>query len=252
MRSGSSTRRPDDARRARSDAQPRTAHASRRGFTLIELLVVIGVIVVLIGILVPTLSGARESARRTRCLVNLQQIGVGTQLYMDSESQGVLPIVRPFQGGVPGGGSDPTLLEILQDYVDSPIPRRSSPDEDFILGADSCYRCPSDRGGSDGPLWATAGVSYEYLPGLIMTGTELFFAVESPLVERTVTRAIELQAEGGRPLPMLEDADDWHTGRATGRPRNAVYFPGMSADWSRNYDTDLDDLFGSIGRILGR
>ena len=57
-----------------------------RAFTLIELLVVIGILAVLIGILVPTVSRARESSRRTVCASNLRQIGIGLHRYFNDHN----------------------------------------------------------------------------------------------------------------------------------------------------------------------
>ncbi len=54
----------------------------KKGFTLIELLVVIAIIAILAAILFPVFARARENARRTSCMSNLKQIGLGTMQYV--------------------------------------------------------------------------------------------------------------------------------------------------------------------------
>jgi prepilin-type N-terminal cleavage/methylation domain-containing protein/prepilin-type processing-associated H-X9-DG protein len=54
---------------------------SRRAFSLIELIVVVGIIAILIGMLLPTLSNVREQAKTLQCMSQLRQIGFAIQQY---------------------------------------------------------------------------------------------------------------------------------------------------------------------------
>jgi prepilin-type processing-associated H-X9-DG protein/prepilin-type N-terminal cleavage/methylation domain-containing protein len=53
----------------------------RRAFSLVELLVVIAIVAVLIGLLLPTMSGARERAKGVACLSNLRQLALTAHVY---------------------------------------------------------------------------------------------------------------------------------------------------------------------------
>ncbi|MCH8218183.1 MAG: type II secretion system protein [Planctomycetes bacterium] len=52
-------------------------------FTLIELLVVIAIIAILMAVLMPALSRAREQGKRAVCMSNIKQLNFGWLLYSD-------------------------------------------------------------------------------------------------------------------------------------------------------------------------
>jgi prepilin-type N-terminal cleavage/methylation domain-containing protein len=70
---------------------PATSRRKRAAFTLVELLVVIGIIAVLIAILLPALSKAREMAKRTACASNLRSLAELALMYAN-QSKGRFPL----------------------------------------------------------------------------------------------------------------------------------------------------------------
>lgn len=65
--------------------------AVRQGFTLIELLVVIAILSLLVSILLPSLTKARELAKDITCKTKLRNLCVGLSLYLE-DSRGIFPI----------------------------------------------------------------------------------------------------------------------------------------------------------------
>ncbi len=103
------------------DAWERSVACRVRGFTLIELLVVVAVIALLIAIVAPSLSAARDQAKRTACLSNMRNMGVAAALYAN-DNRDQFPLNR---GLTQAGGWLNTLLPYAGDKL--------------------LYRCPSDR-----------------------------------------------------------------------------------------------------------
>ncbi len=97
------------------------AAKSRRGaFTLIEVLVVIAVIALLIGLLLPALSKAREAGRAVVCLSNQRQIGMGLQHYAAAQKEYIPRESGSCESwpGHPTQPANPQWAYVLRPYLD--------------------------------------------------------------------------------------------------------------------------------------
>jgi prepilin-type N-terminal cleavage/methylation domain-containing protein/prepilin-type processing-associated H-X9-DG protein len=93
---------------------------TRRAFTLVELLVVIAIIAILAALLLPSLSQAKESSRRSGCASNLRQIILAALMYAEEQEDRF-----PAQNGdgLPVravGGDGRNYYDLLMPYVNTP------------------------------------------------------------------------------------------------------------------------------------
>ncbi len=146
---------------------------SRHAFTLIELLVVISIIALLIGILLPALGAARETARSSACLSNVRQVNTAIIAY-SVDSKDYVPYER--WGGNPEWAQNwmqKSYDDLVFNYLASfqmPENVQLSPDladpsvKKFHL---QIYKCPNDevvRNPSDGRDYGIR--SYQMLTGV--------------------------------------------------------------------------------------
>src|SRR5688572_23084703 len=62
-------------------------HRAFTGMTLIEVMLVVAIIGTMVALVLPAVQAARESARRSSCLNNLKQIGIGIINYESAKDQ---------------------------------------------------------------------------------------------------------------------------------------------------------------------
>jgi prepilin-type N-terminal cleavage/methylation domain-containing protein/prepilin-type processing-associated H-X9-DG protein len=163
--------------------RPRASGAGG-GFTLVELLVVIAILAVLIALLLPTLSKARDEAKKAACLSNLHSLGHALVMYANA-NRDRLPNLNPPRTWIDYGGANRAMLSFSEEIKSPPV-----------------FHCPADRDDppreiltADEDLPDSARVSYQFY--------SLFFAPEhGPLLMRLKGRApLVWDVDGGSRQP---------------------------------------------------
>src|SRR5688500_15187382 len=118
----------------------------RRAFTLVELLIVLGIVTVLLALLLPVLTRAREQGRRVQCMSNLRQLAHAFVMYGADHNQ-FFPgsaVAFPLNGAAPFP-SDWIHWEPTRKLDDSATARYLGRPVDPAV-----YRCPSDDADAHG------------------------------------------------------------------------------------------------------
>lgn len=186
------------------------------GFTLIELLVVIAIIAILIGILAPTLRGARIEGQRTRCATNLRQQGLAMRSYLDASGD-----VFPWASFMPSIDPAPVLAstpiyisEVLQPHA---------------AGETKIFQCPGDIGQIERPA---PNIGKSYFESELCS-----YEYRRSLAGRTIKDVLDQLAEmtGRRPNEssywLMRDYDNFHNLPGQQGSRRYVYLDGHVTDY---------------------
>jgi prepilin-type N-terminal cleavage/methylation domain-containing protein/prepilin-type processing-associated H-X9-DG protein len=143
------------------------SHPFPRAFTLIELLVVIAILALLIAILLPALSRARQRANSVRCLADLKGIGTAMMVYQEYNDGFVVPSYNMTGSGT---GGSPVTIDGWPAILDR---------DGFASGyqglTHNAFYCPNTvdtPGTANGATTGIVPTGYQDWPITLLTGTD--------------------------------------------------------------------------------
>jgi len=237
----------------------RTYRGRGQGFTLVEMLVVMAILTILAAMLLPVLWQARNRARDTTCLSNLQQVGRATLLYAQ-DYDGYFPYspwgpnaISVFSA--PPDPSDPVItrygkeLQARQGEPGSvPLRPSSATYVRLLLGlthyapSDAVFRCPNDSGapsygyGKDQTVYSRALSSYLWSPGSAPAAGE-----EGMGTEEVNGRQEDMLADTSATRVWQDYGSDWHKVlRASSPSTGARLMVRVNAFFADNHVQSVD------------
>ncbi|MGV3483273.1 MAG: DUF1559 domain-containing protein [Planctomycetaceae bacterium] len=123
-----------------------------RAFTLVELLVVIAIIGVMVGLLLPAVQAARESARRMTCSNHERQLGLALHNYHAAYDRLPSGWIADASNNEPGWSWGAAILpfmeqQALYEKIHFSVPIEDGIHQEVREQAIATFICPSDIGG---------------------------------------------------------------------------------------------------------
>lgn len=197
----------------------------RAGFTLVELLVVIAIIALLVGILLPVLSGAKSMALMVRCQANFRAIGQAVNAYAADHNNVRVPYYWPV---------DPSIGRYGFSAITPNIKRNGVPTAAGILIADDylVFDCITDYSREmnedtlldedkfNDPAFTSSGSSYLYF--YMWTYEKTAYTASFPPIGPVIARQNLDRARSASEFALFTDmnSDEGHsfTGAFAGQP----------------------------------
>ena len=221
-------------------------HPRHRSYTLIELLVVISIIVILAGILIPSIRSARESARRSQCLANQKNLGVYVSQYAQNNNQKMNVLANWqtwYRDLLNANGGMKDKQESSNDYLAADLSKREDCLNQTGLAMVKVFKCPGDS--SDGAT-ASYGRNNPVRGGTMKykEGSNASNAGDALADPKLVNSRI---SDPLRPSDLILITDHWGPNHQPGRSNNSEEYETVNVYHLRIREGDSS--IGELGTV---